>query len=302
MTFYDNLRLFLHRHFKGLHDFLYGVIETYRRYCWSDEYCIKRHFKKTMGYPLNLENPKTLNEKIQWLKLNDKSPLHTQCSDKYAVKEYIKETVGDQYNIPVLYTTTNTNDISMDKLPDYPIVIKTNHDNGDAVIIRDKKKHNFLEIQKLLNRKLARNYFYRNREWPYKNIAPLILVEKLLLDQKGNLPMDYKVHCFHGEAKMITVDIDRFGKHSQNFYDKNWNMLDCDWYFPLGNGVPKPSLLKELVRCAEELSKPFKYVRVDCYLVDKQVYVGEITFYQGGGLEAFRKPEWDRKLGDYIHI
>lgn len=299
---YDVIRLLLKSNFKWLHDLLSDAIETYRRYFWSDEKCIKRHFKNTIGYELNLSNPQTLNEKIQWLKLNDRTPLHTMCSDKLAVRNYVADTIGAQHLIPLVFTTTEIQKIKPENFPDYPVIIKTNHDNGGVVIVWDETKINWGKVRSRLKNKLKRNYFYRNREWPYLNIKPCIVVEKLLLDENNKIPIDFKVHCFHGKAKMITIDLDRFGQHKQNFYDPDWNILDCRWYFPIGEGIPKPEGLAEMVNLAEKLADNFLYVRVDLYLVNGHTYFGEMTFYHGGGLEKFDFEEWDIKLGDYLNL
>ena len=255
-----------------------------------------------MGYEIELSCPQTLNEKIQWLKLYDRTPLHTICADKLAARDFVEEKVGREHLIELVLSSGVPDDIKAENLPDYPVIIKTNHDNGGVVIVNNKEKLNWPEVRLKLRSKLKRNYFYRNREWPYLNIEPTIIVEKLLLDEKGNMPMDYKVHCFHGQPKMITVDIDRFDNHKQNFYDTEWNLLDCEWYYPIGSGVPKPKGLASLLRVAEKLSKAFIYVRVDLYLIDGNVFFGELTFYQGAGLEKFSKVEWDYKLGSYIDL
>ena len=156
-----------------------GLYDWYRFKIIPDDVYIKKVFEKNLGYKLNLQNPVTLNEKIQWLKLNDRTKLHTKCADKYAVREYVKEKIGEQYLIPLLYQTENHKDITDINMPDEPFIIKTNHDSGGVVIVKDKSSINWKQVQKELSLSMKNNYYYPGREWQYKNIKPSIVVEKL---------------------------------------------------------------------------------------------------------------------------
>ena len=261
---------------------------------------LKRTFKEKLGYDLNLENPKTFNEKIQWLKLNDRKPLHTLCADKYAVREYIKEKIGEQYLVPLVYHTDNPADIVPENLPDLPCIIKTNHSNGGAIIVKDKSKIDWKHVQRKLARSLKSNFYYHTKEWQYKNIQPRIIVEKLLLDKNLNIPFDYKFHCFNGRLLFIQVDIDRYIDHKRNIYDPDWNFMDFQLKYENGDDVEKPDMLNKMKSLAEILAKDFRYIRVDFYNLGSEVYFGELTLHPGSGFETFTPPEWDRKWGDKL--
>ena len=263
---------------------------------------IRRTFKSRLGYNLNLDNPKTLNEKIHWLQKNDRTPLHTLCSDKYAVREYVKEKIGEEYLIPLVYHTTNPKDIVPENLPDYPFIIKTNHGCGGYVIVRDKSKIEWKSVQRNLAKLLRSNYYYRAREWQYKDIKPCIVVEKLLLDENSNIPNDYKIHCFNGRATFIGVIYDKDINTRINYYDFDWNILEIYNFNKKGMGVNKPKVLKRMKSIAETLSNDFHYVRVDLYVVGEKIYFGELTFSPAAGFAPFNPIECDRRFGDKLKL
>ncbi len=304
--FYKNTiagRVLLHP-VKILVDFIYFHIIP-------EEIVTKREFKKAFGYKLDLKNPSTLNEKIQWLKLNDRTPLHTKCADKYAVREYVKDVIGDEYLVPLLFQTLNPEDIIPENLPDYPIIIKTNHDGSGGIIVRDKSKVNWKEVQKHLKRRLKSNYYYTTKEWPYKNIRPCIIVEKLLIDERGGIPYDYKVHCFHQKVEMIQVDMDRgTSHHNRNWYNARWarepykwsSLKHGIWTDPRDTDVDKPKSLDKMITLSERLSKEFNYVRVDWYNINGELFFGELTFSHDGGFSPIVPSEWDRYFGDKLKL
>ena len=261
---------------------------------------IKRTFKIILGYNLNLENPKTLNEKTQWLKLNDRTPLHTLCADKYAVREHIKEKIGGQYLISLVYHTDNPVDIIPENLPDFPFIIKTNHGCGGHVIVKDKSKIDWKHVQKNLARSLKSNHYYVFKEWQYKNIVPRIIVEKLLLDKNLNIPYDYKFYCINGKVVYIEVDINRYTNYKANFYDPEWNLLDFRKRVENGDEVERPETLNKMRSLAEVLSKDFRFVRVDLYSLGSEVHFGELTFHPAAGFQQFFPPKWDRIFGDEL--
>ncbi len=261
---------------------------------------IKRTFKASLGYSLNLNNPKTFNEKIQWLQHNKRTQLHILCSDKYAVRGYVKEKIGEQYLIPLVYQTDNPLDIIPEKLPDYPFIIKTNHGCGGHIIVRDKYKIDWKNVQKKLKRLLKKNYYYKSREWQYKTINPKIVIEKLLFTKEYNIPNDYKIHCFNGRAIFIGVIYDKNINTKINYYDFDWNILEIHNFNKKGMGVNKPKVLKRMKSIAETLSNDFHYVRVDLYVVDDKIYFGELTFSPAAGFAPFNPIEWDRRFGDEI--
>lgn len=280
---------------KKLDDYLRPRIIPERTY-------IRRRFKNTFGYNLNLENPKTLNEKVHWLQLNDRTPLHTLCTDKYAVREHIKEKIGEQYLIPLVYHTDNSDDIIPENLPDFPCIIKTNHACGGHVIVKDKSEINYKSVQKTLAKLLKSNYYYRSREWQYKKIKPRIIVEKLMMDKNYKIPIDYKFHCFNGRVVFISADMDRYIDIKRNLYDKDWNFIDCRMRFENGIAVKKPKILNKMKSLAETLAQNFKYIRVDLYNIRNKIYFGELTFSPAAGFQQISPLEWDRKFGDELKL
>lgn len=271
---------------------------------------IKQRYKKHFGKPLNLHNPKTLNEKIIWLKLNDRTPLHTKCADKYAVREYISYNIGEEYLVPLYYHTVEAKNIIPDNLPEPPYIIKTNHDSGGGIFVYDTSQIDWKEVQKSLKKRLKYNYYQASKEWQYKNIKPRIIVEKLLLTKENKIPFDYKLHCFNGKVITIQVDMERgTDDHYRNWYDTNWKREPFKWSSVKENGkktdpsdfdVEKPSTLKEMIRLSEKLASPFSYARVDWYDVDGRLFFGEITFHHDGGNKPIEPEEWDLKLGEKL--
>jgi hypothetical protein len=296
---------------------LFGNLLSYcyhstRNRLLPEKYYVRHKYKKVYGVYPDLENPKTLNEKIIWLKLYDRTPLHTQCADKYAVRNYVREKIGEEYLIPLLYTTRDPKDIIPVNIPNEPVVVKTNHDSGGVIFIRDKSNIDWIEIQKKLKIWLKTNYYWRSKEWQYKNIKPRILVEKLLQDETGNIPFDYKIHCFNGKVNMIQVDMGRgTGNHYRNWYSIDWKREPYKWSSPKGPGkytdpsdtdIEKPETLEEMIRLSQILAIPFTYVRVDWYDLDGQLFFGELTFHHDGGYRPIEPPEWDLKLGGKLML
>ncbi len=273
---------------------------------------ISRKYKKNFGKRPNLTNPKTLNEKIQWLKLNDKSPLHTQCADKYAVRDYVASTIGNEYLVPLYFHTKNPKEIIPEKLPNRPFIIKTNHDSGGGIIVKEKSSINWQDVQEKLAVRLKCNYYKLSKEWQYKNIVPRIIVEDLLQDKKGNIPSDFKFHCFNGKVQMIQVDLGRGTlSHYRNWYSSDWKREPYKWSSPKGGGiytdpseedVPKPKAFEKMIRLSEKLAKKFDYVRVDLYDVDDKIYFGELTFHHDGGFQPIIPEKWDEILGQRLTL
>ena len=268
-----------------------------------DEVIVKQSFKKHMGYQLDLENPVTLNEKINWLKLNNRRDIQTTVTDKFKVRSYVEEKIGSEYLIPLLLSTKNVNDLNPNNLPEGNYIIKTNHDSSGGLIVRDSSKIDWKSARKRFKRLLKENHYYSTVEWQYKNIEPRIVVEELLTHEDGSIPEDFKFHCFNGQVAFIMIDFDRFGDlRTRNLYDKEWNLLPCNWGRPFGKDMKKPSNLDEMISVAEKLAKDFTYARVDFYLVKEKIYFGEITFYHASGFQAFYQKEWDEKFGKMLDI
>lgn len=268
----------------------------------DDKEFAKHHFHERMGYELNYDNPQTYNEKIQWLKIYDRTKLHTICADKFLVRDYVAKKIGDKYLIPLLFKTKDVEEIIPENIPDCPCIIKTNHDSGTYIFIKDKKNQDWNVIQKRLKKAMAFNYYFNLREWQYKNIEPLVIVEKLLVQEDGSIPCDYKFHCANGKLLFIQVDSDRVTNHSRNLYDSDWNLLPIQFYEKNGSIDNRPHNLKDMIKLAETLSKAFSFARIDFYEVNKKVYFGEITFHPAAGFEKFTPNKWDLIFGKKITL
>lgn len=288
------------------------VYHNTKNHVIPDKIFLKYKYKGNFGVFPDLKSPKTLNEKIIWLKLNDRTPLHTQCADKYEVRKFILEKIGDQYLVPLYFHTRNVEEINSSNIPDSPCVIKTNHDSGSVFFIKDKTQVDWPNLQKQLKKQLKSNYYWQSKEWQYKNIIPQIIVEKLLIDKNGNIPFDYKLHCFNGKVNMISVDMGRGTEHHyRNWYLTSWERAPFRWSSPKGNGiytdpieldVPKPKSLAKMINLSEKLANSFRYVRVDWYDLDGQLYFGELTFHHDGGNQPILPKEWDEKLGSMLKL
>ncbi len=268
-----------------------------------EKYLLKKRFKRILGYPLNLKQPNTFNEKINWLKLNERTPLHTICSDKFAVRAHVEKQIGKKYLIPLLLQTKDVSQLSPTNLPDFPFIVKTNNDSGGGIIVWDKNNINWAQIRKDLENRLNTNYsIFGKGEFQYKDIEPRIIVEKLLINEDGEIPSDYKLHCFNGKLQFTQVDMDRHTHHKRNLYDINWNLLPCKWAHENGKEIPKPRNYEEMQMVAEKLAQGFTYTRVDLYVIEAAIYFGEITFHSGSGNERFIPQIWDQKFGELLKL
>lgn len=252
---------------------------------------------------LNLKNPLTYNEKLQWLKLYDRNPLYTTLVDKCAVKDYIKNLIGDEYVIPTIAIYDDVDDINLNDLPE-SFVLKTTHDSGGVRICKKRDTFDFDEAKNYLKSRLNQNYFYLWREWPYKNVKPKIIAEKYIGDLNGI--DDYKFFCFNGKVKYLFVATDRQSQDEEtkfDFYDRQFNHL------PIINGHPnsekklkKPLTFDKMVELAEIISFGIPHVRVDFYTKDEMVLFGEITFYHWSGFVPFVPEKWDTIFGNEIQL
>ena len=269
----------------------------------SDERYLKLAFKHNTGYSLNLDNPQTFNEKLQWLKLNDRHPEYTKMVDKATAKEYVAAIVGEKYIIPTIGLWESVDEIDWDSLP-AQFVIKCTGDSGGVVVCKDKNKLDIASAKAKLKKGWGRNYCKYNKEYPYENIRPRIIAEEYLEDESGYELKDYKIFCFNGEPKLIEVDFDRFNGHKRNVYDLNWNLIDLIIKFPgdKSRKIEKPIHFDEMLYVAAQLSKGIPHVRVDLYNVNGKIYFGELTFFHGSGMEKIDPIEWDYKLGNLIKL
>lgn len=270
----------------------------------DDERYLKVAFRAKMGYPLNLENPRTFSEKLQWLKLHDRNPLYTTLVDKYAVRQYIAEKIGKEYLIPLVGGPwENADEIDFDALPEQ-FVLKCNHDSGGVAVCRDKSRLDVEAVRKKLEKKLENNYYFGGREWPYKNVEPCIFAEKLLNDSKCEAGIwDYKFFCFDGEPRLMYIASDGSSNPRTDFFDMDFQHMDVRMRDPSFDVLPeKPEQFEEMKRLARILSKGISHVRVDFYLADGQVYAGEMTLYHCSGFIHINPPEWDKKIGNWLKL
>ncbi len=270
----------------------------------NDEKYLKLLFKLQMNSALDLESPKTFNEKLQWLKLYDRKDEYTKMVDKYEAKEYVESIIGKQYIIPTLGVYDKFDEIDFDKLPN-EFVIKCTHDSGGLIICRDKQKFDKLKAKKKISKCLKKDFYYANREWPYKNVKKRIIVEKYMEDKHSNDLKDYKLFCFNGKTKYILVCSNRQGSlKNTDFFDTNWNLMPFTRENHINNpkGIEKPKNISKMIEIANTLSKDIPFVRVDLYEINGKVYFGELTLFPSAGFEGFEPKEWDNTLGELIEI
>jgi len=266
-----------------------------------DKLYIQRQYYRSTGEKLNLDNPVNFNQKLQWLKLYNRNKQYTKLADKYAVREYITEQIGEKYLVPLLGVWKRYEDINLDKLPKQ-FVLKCTHDSDSVVICKDKSTFDFISAKKKLKKCLKRNYYWAGREWVYKNIKPQIIAEQYMVDESGMELKDYKIFCFNGDPKIIQVDFDRFTNHKRNFYSIDWQYQSLEVNYPTCPEIKikKPLLLDKMLELVGKLSKDIPHVRVDFYSIGEQLYFSEFTFYHGNGGEKFSPFEWNKKFGEWL--
>ena len=268
-----------------------------------DEQYIRLLYLAKFKKRLRLRDPKTFNEKLQWLKLHNRKPEYTTMVDKHEAKAYVAERIGDSFIIPTLGVWDSFDEIDFDALPD-AFVLKCTHDSGGLVICRDKNTLDKAAAREKISSCLAKNYYWDYREWPYKGVNPRIIAETYLPGDGGELP-DFKFMCFNGKVKSIMVCSQRGtedGLHVTN-YDPQWNVQPFERGYPIAeNPVQKPQRLEEMIRLAEQLAEGIPYLRVDFYETQGKIYFGELTFFPGSGYSRFRPREWDEILGSWIRL
>ncbi len=281
------------------------ILHRLAKFIKNDELYLKLEFYFQTGKRLNIKNPITYNEKLQWLKLYDRKTEYTKMVDKYLVKDYIAEFLGDKYIIPTLGVWKNFDDIDFGSLPKQ-FVLKCTHDSGGLVICKDKTLFDKADAKKKINKCLKKNYYYGTREWPYKDVEPRIIAEKYIAQESGEDIRDYKVMCFSGKAKLIELHMNRHSNtHTQDYYDENWNKTDISQggYGATSNiTMPKPECFSEMLELSKKLTKNMAHCRVDWYIVNGKLLFGELTFFDGSGFESFDKKEDDVLLGSWINL
>lgn len=267
-----------------------------------DELYLKMVFKEKVGYKLNLENPKTFNEKLQWLKLYYYNKNYIKMVDKYEVKKIIAEKIGEEYVVPTFGIWDSFDDIDFDILPN-KFVLKCTHDSGGVVICRDKKNFNKQKAKSVIEKSLKKNYFYSGREWPYKYVNPRVMVEEYMEDSTSEGLDDYKYFCFNGSSKIMYIATERESKEETKFdyYDLDFNHLDITNGHPMSSKIiEKPIKFNQMKLLAEVLSENMPHVRIDFYCVGDKIYFGEYTFFHWSGFTPFEPKKWDEILGDCI--
>ena len=269
----------------------------------NDEDYVKKMFKLKMGYELDLNNPLTFNEKLQWLKLYNQKSEYTAMVDKYSSKEIVSKKIGDKYIAKPYGVWDSVDEIYWELLPKQ-FVLKTTHDCGGVIVCKDKEKLNLNKCKKFLQKHMKREYFYHCREWPYKNVVPRIMAEEFLQDKDRAVLPVYKIFCFAGEPKIIqTIQNDKQINETIDYFDADWNALDLKQNYPNSKTpLPKPEKLDEMLSIARTLSTDTSFIRVDLYTVNEEIYFSEFTFFSDAGFASFSPKEWDEKLGELIKL
>lgn len=267
-----------------------------------DKTYLKMYFYYKTGYRLNLKTPSSYNEKLQWLKLNSYTAGYSHLVDKYSVRSYIEDIIGKDYLIPLYGVFNNFDEIDFNLLPN-EFVLKPNHTSGQVFICKDKKQINYQELKKEIDKWLKTNIYWIGREKVYKNIKPVILCEKLLLDRSTNELKDYKIYCFDGEPKIIQVDSNRFTNHSRKLFSPDWQELPFKIMYSSGNEIiNKPKNLDLMLELSKLLSEELPHVRIDFYNISGKIYFGEITFYPEAGWGKIEPYKYDLIMGSYINL
>lgn len=281
----------------------------YLKYTWNlfervapDKLYISVLFKRRLGYRMDWKNPRSFNQKLQWMKLYDRNPAYSELADKVRVRDYVRERIGEQFLIPVLGIYENAEQIDFDSLPNR-FVLKCNHGAKYNIICKDKNKFDINKARYQLNAWLQEEFWRKKREYHYKSIVSKIICEQYMEDSVTGGLNDYKVFMIHGEPIMIQVDMDRFGNHTRNVYDAEWNLIDVEISYPKSEAIiPKPMVFDDMVSCAKKLAADFKEVRVDFYLINGRLYFGEMTFFSGAGFSRYNPREFEFELGEKLQL
>ncbi len=278
----------------NLRKLMFGIIGVVPDKLW-----LSIMYRRKMGAKLNLDNPKTFNEKLQWLKLYDRRLKHVEMVDKHAVKQKVATVIGNEYIIPTLGVWRNAEQIDYESLPT-KFVLKCTHDSGGVYICKNKSCMNKNEANKKMNHFLKKSYYNLYREWPYKMVTPMIIAEQYMEDSDSHELNDYKFFCFNGKVKFFKIDFNRFTNHRANYFNREGKLLPFgeENYPPDPNKKLKmPDALDEMITLAEKLSVEEIFVRVDFYYCNKKIYFGEMTYYPQAGFGKFIPVEWDEKIG-----
>ena len=274
-------------------------------FLFPNEVYLRLLFWLKVGYKLDFTNPKTYNEKLQWLKLYYHKPEFHKMVDKFEVKELVAKLIGPEFIIPTYGIWDSIRDIEWEALPNQ-FVLKTTHGGGGGgiVICKDRESFKYQEAKKVLRRSYCQDIYRNYREWPYKGLKKRIIAEKYIQEEGSPFLHDYKVMCFNGKAKLIEYHEGRYtSQHTQDFYDTDWNLTSItQGSYGLNNTIvaERPVLLEQMISLSEVLAKGLPHIRVDWYIVNNRLYFGELTFFDGSGLCPFDKYEDDLMLGSWI--
>lgn len=282
------------------------MLEKFAPFISNDRKYIKVKYWLRLGSLCDLDNPKTFQEKLQWIKLNDRKPIYHQMVDKYDAKELIAERVGDEYVIPTIGLWDKFDDIDFEQLPNQ-FIIKNTHDSSTYFICQDKNKLDILQVRKRLRIDTRKHdFYYYSREWPYKGLKHRIIAEPLLNDGKGDYLTDYKFFTFNGEPKFFYVTSNRGceGGLKEDFFDVDGNLMEINQlgYYNNPKTPDLPVNLSKMIEFSRILSKDTYHLRVDFYEIKGKMYVGELTFFDGGGFHPFTPKKYNRILGDWIKL
>jgi hypothetical protein len=281
------------------------IVRLMRSYCrWmSDETFLKIEHRLLLKEKLDFNNLETFNQKLQWLKINNTDPKFSMLVDKYLVRNYVAENIGERYLIPLLGVYDSADEIDISKLPP-KFVLKANHGSAMNVICTDKSKLNWEEEKEKLNKWLTENYYWHDRERPYKNIVPKIICEEFIKANGNEPPMDYKIFCFNGVPQFFFIASDRGSNTKFDFFDMEWNRLPVKQYYPNSSYTfTPPEKWNEMVECAKKLSKGFTHVRVDFYIdSEDNLLFGEMTFGHFGGVTPFEPKAFDKYFGQFLEL
>lgn len=270
-----------------------------------DKLYLSMLYYKTFGKSINWNNPKTFNEKLQWLKLYNRNPEYTIMVDKIKAKDWVAERIGEEHIIPTLGVWNTPDEIDFDSLPNQ-FVLKCNHNSGIGMYIcKDKSKMDVEAVKKELWKGLKHNFYLQGREWPYKDIPRKILAEKYITPDMGHSDLlDFKFYCFDGIPKLIMVAGGRdSGDKRFAYYDTEWNPIDIQWGAPKPDkNYKKPEQLQHMLEIASCLAKKLPHVRIDLYCIDNNILFGEITMFDASGFETISPYDFDIYLGNLIRL
>lgn len=285
-------------------EFLVSLLENLN-FLFPDKLYLKLLFRCKMGYWIDFDNPNLFSEKLQWLKLYDRNPLYTTLVDKFAVKKWVADKIGEEYVIPLLGVWNNAYEIDFESLPNQFVLKTTNGGGGDVVICKDKSRFDKDKAVKHLNQGLKKCIYSKLREWPYKNVPPRIIAEKYMEDDSGEL-RDYKIFCFNGIPQIFLLYKDRYDERNMtiDFFDEQKKWLDLT-HPEYGRSTEMPVLpnsYDKLFSLARILSESFSFVRCDFYIVNGSIYFGEMTFYPTSGLAPYKPIFWEKEMGSWLKL